>query len=131
IVGVEKRIHHRDVLGNTESRPWIEAQPGIPNDLRHVRHGDQQRRLEIWHDRGHLSYLARTARFRPDHPDAAASIGRGSLFSSEYPTSCHFIIHANATTKAKAPIDPTSAWPMRIQRLRTSWMGWIVSVGID
>src|SRR5262249_12383948 len=40
-------------------------------------------------------------------------------------------VQRNATTKAKAPIDPTSAWPIRIQRVRMSWMGWMVSVGID
>src|SRR5215510_8000925 len=84
IVGVEKRICHRDVLGNTESRPWIEAQPSIPNDLRHIRHRDQQRRLEICrHDRRYLSYLARTARFPPDHLTPLPQSGVESLFSSE------------------------------------------------
>jgi len=39
-------------------------------------------------------------------------------------------VHRNATTKARAPIDPTSAWPIRIQRLRMSWMGWMVSGGL-
>src|SRR5215468_1776249 len=39
-------------------------------------------------------------------------------------------VHRNATTKARAPIDPTSAWPIRIQRLRMSWMGWMVSGGM-
>src|SRR5215471_17830606 len=39
-------------------------------------------------------------------------------------------VQRNATTNAKAPIDPTSAWPIRIQRLRMSWMGWMVSGGM-
>src|SRR5262249_58496769 len=111
IVGVEKRICHCDVLGNTESRPWIEAQPNIPNDLRHIRHRDQQRRLEICrHDRRYLSYLARTARFPPDHltPLPQSGWSLSSRASNQTPVISSFTPHhrPKAVAEYNGPLHP-------------------------